>query len=287
MDDRVEGRRRGVYIALVILLVLIGGFFLLGLMAGIIGACGSAATRMKNHESFAGDVSLAVVSALIVVACGAGIVHLEHQLRRHHPVARAWSSPPDGGRSELGSPFGMPRRRGRRYSPVAVGFQVFVFTAVFIGMLVGTVVTHSEAVRSARVQHHGVARLATVLSVHDSYHSSRGGGYWTATVDAAFVPPDEGVSNTVVHYPGWMSSQPGSRYTVLLDPTDPGYAEFPGSPATKSWSWVLLLVFALVFGVIDGLLVRTHLRLWRHRRGVAPGQLPGTPAWPAPPPPGQ
>ena len=137
-----------------------------------------------------------------------------------------------------------------------------------VGLIVGTFVTHAEALRSGRVQHHGVARVATVLSVHNTWHSTRGGGYYTAQVSASFVPPDGDRTTTVVHYPGHVTASVGTRYSVLLDPTDPGYAEFPGSAATRSSSWIVMLLFAVFFGLFDVFWIRGLYRQCQHRRGA-------------------
>lgn len=265
MQGRAEGRGRTGYVVGVVLLIVVGLFFAFACLGGVIGAAGSAAARAKAHESFAGDVVLAVVSFVIVVACAAGAVHLEHQLRRHHPVAQAWSSsfPTVYSRTPWAG-----RRGGRRYSPAVMAIQLVLFTGLAIGMVVGTFVVHSEAVRSSRVQHHGVARVATVLSVHNIWHSTRGGGYYTADVSASFLPPLAGRTTTTVHSPGRVNAPAGVRYSVLLDPSDPGYAEFPGSPATKSASWIVLLVFACVFAAFDFFWGRSVYRHWQHRRSM-------------------
>lgn len=128
--------------------------------------------------------------------------------------------------------------------------------------------THSEADRSALVQHHGIPVVATVAAVKNTYHSSRSGGYYTADVRMSLSAAVAGRSETVVHYPGRVEAVTGSQLRILMDPRDPGYAEVPGTPATKSWSWVVLIVFAVLFGALDLLFATTWVRLRRHRRSI-------------------
>ena len=267
MLGKVEGRSRTGHVVGLVLLLVVGVFFALAGLGGVVGAAGSAAARAKAHESFGADLALAIVSFVIVLACAAGAVHLEHQLRRHHPTAQAWS----------GS-FTTPRARGpwvrgrggRRYSPAVMVVQTVIFTGLFVGLVIGVFVDHSDAVRSSRVQYHGLARVATVESEHNIFHSTRYGGYYTADVSASFQPPIDGQVTTVVHYPGRVSDPTGTRYSILVDPSDPGYAEIPGSPSTKGSSWILLLVFALLVGAFDIAWGRKSYQLWQHRRAMNP-----------------
>ncbi len=135
-------------------------------------------------------------------------------------------------------------------------------------MSVGAVVTHGEGIRSSRVQHQGIRRTATIIAAQNHYHSSRGGGYYTADITVTFSPPVQGQTITVVRFPGRFDAFPGQTQTILIDPKNAGYAEIPGSPSTQSWTWILLLVFAVLFGVLDALLIREFLKLRRHRRSV-------------------
>lgn len=250
--ERVEGRSRTGYVIGVVVLLAVAVLAALACLGGILEAAGSAAQRTKAGESLGGAIALAVISAVVVVLCIAGAVHLEHQLRRHRPVAQTWMGP--------------ARRSRRRYSPAVVVFEVLLFAGMTIGFAVGSVVTHANADRSNRVQHHGVLRAAEVVSVHNHWHSSRGGGYYTADVSASFQPPLDGRTATVVHYPGHVGASEGTVYRVLVDPSHPGYAEFPGAPATRSSTWIVMLVFAVLFALVDVFFGRLAYRLLRHRR---------------------
>ncbi len=277
---RLEGGRRKAHIAGLVIAVIIGVLAGLGCLGAIVSAAGSEANRVRAGETFGGEVIIAIVCAAIFLVCVAVAVHMEHQLRRHQPLAQSWSAQSWSARPwpapmvsvrVPGGWAGSPRARRlarRRYSPVATAIQFLVFTAFAVGMLVGTFVIHSEATRSDRVQHHGVLRAGTVTSVHNTYHSSRGGGYYTASVHVSFTPPFDGRDTTVVHYPGRFDAGDGSPYPVLLDPSNPGYAEIPGYPATRSWSWIVTLVFAVLIGVLDFFVGRSLYRMRRHRRAT-------------------
>lgn len=250
--ERVEGRSRTGHVIGVVALLALGLLAALACLGGIINAASSAAQRTKAGETLGGAIALAVISAVVLVLCIAGAVHLEHQLRRHRPVAQAWMGP--------------ARRSRRRYSPAVMVFEALLFAGMTIGFAVGTVVTHANANRSNRVQHHGALRAAEVVSVRNVWHSSRGGGYYTADVAADFQPPLDGRTATVVHYPGHVGASQGSVYRVLVDPSNPAYAEFPGAPATRSSAWIVMLVFTVLFAVVDVFLGRLAYRLLRHRR---------------------
>ena len=260
---RVEGRRRGWYILGLVLSIVAAIFFAVLMLGGMLGATGSASARAKSGETFGGDVGLAVVGAVIGAVSIALAVHFEHQLRRHQPLAQAWTAaaPPRA------RPLRIRPGRGR-YSPGSAIFAIVLFTGVAAGMVVGAIVTHGEAARSSRVQHHGIPRTATIIAAQNHYHSSRGGGYYTADITVTFSPPIERQTITVVRFPGRFNAYPGQTQAILIDPKNAGCAEIPGSPSTQSWTWILLVVFAVVFGVLDVLLIRAFLKLRRHQRSM-------------------
>lgn len=260
--------RRGWYVFGLVAAVLVGFLFALAALGGVLGAASTASERVRRGETFGGDIALAIVSTMVVVICVLVAAHLEHQLRRHHPVARSWNGLAEQEMPNPSLALRLGRGRAGRYSPVAMAINVILFTGGSVGFAVGAVVMHSDADRSARVQHHGIPRVASVQSFRNNYHSSRGGGYYTADIYVSFTPPVEGTTTTVVHYPGHVDPPVGADYRVLVDPTDPGYAELPGSPSTKSWTWILLVVFAVLFAGLDLLVGRAYYRLWQHRRSA-------------------
>ncbi len=259
----------------VVLAAAVGVFSALLSLGALVGAVGSASARASAGTTLGGDIAVTVICALIALGGFWFAVHLEHQLRRHQPVAQAWGTASSAGVAPTTFPAGRGRRRRRRYSPGVVVVEALVFLGIFVGLVAGAVSTRYDAERSAFVQQHGAVRLATIVSVEDIYHSTRGGGYYTADVRMSFSPPVAGRSTTVAHYPGEIDAPAGTRYRVLVDPRDAAYAEFPGSPAAKSWDWVVFVIFAVVLGAIEVSMVASLVQYWRHRwlmRGAAGGR---------------
>ena len=78
--------------------------------------------------------------------------------------------------------------------------------------------------------------------------------------------PFQGNSTTVVHYPAFSDLDPGQVVHVLVDPRQPGYAELPGSPDTKTSQWVGLIFGCLLFGALALWSAWELLKLLRRRR---------------------
>jgi hypothetical protein len=146
--------------------------------------------------------------------------------------------------------------RGRRLSGRAAGL-VAVLVVLFIGVvfLIFSFALRSQAARSGFVQAHGVRRQAVILSVDNIAHQSTtttgsGSGRhpvtsttYTAEVLVRLADPVGGQARTTVHVPRYETDGPGDTLTVLVDPSDPGYAELPGSPSTPA---VLPAIFLAV-----------------------------------------
>ncbi len=264
--ERIEGRRRAWYICGLVFSIVAAVVFGLASLAGIAGATGSASERARSGETFAGDVVLAIVAAIIGGLCIAFAVHMEHRLRRHQPAAKAWA----GSAPTSFWPVRVRTGGGRRYSPGVTIFSIVLFTGIFAGLVVGAVVTHGEADRSARVQHHGIPRLAVVVAAQNHYHSTKGGGYYTADIRVIFSPPVQGQSTTVVRFPGRSNARPGEFQQILIDPRNTGYAELPGSPSTEGSSWIVLVVLAVLTGLLTAIVIRASVQMWRHHRNMTP-----------------
>lgn len=261
--NRVDNRRRGLNAVGLVLSATVGLFALSACLSGILSAVGSANESARPGGAFADDIALVAISAVVATVCAVLAVHFEHRIRHARPVARSRS----GSGPVWATPHVWSYRIGRgSTSPGVMSFQLLIFTGLSIAFIVGAVRSHSAADRSALVQHHGIAREATLLTVKNSYHSSRSGGYYTADLDMSFEPALGGQTITVVHYPGQVHALPGSRFQILVDPADPGYAELPGAPATKSYMWIVLLAFAALLGLVDAIFVRAFIRLRRDRR---------------------
>jgi hypothetical protein len=150
---------------------------------------------------------------------------------------------------------------------------LLLFVGVTIGCIAGAISSHSQAVRSSFVQHHGTAATGTVDSVDNAQHCSKNGCDYTAAIVVALSPPVDGARTTVAHYPGFSDLTSGERVDVLVDPKQPGYAEFPGSAFKSSWEWVVLAVIAVVFAglaVLDAVALR---KLLAHRRAARGGEV--------------
>jgi hypothetical protein len=121
-------------------------------------------------------------------------------------------------------------------------------------------------VRSSYVQHHGIRANATVESVVNTQHCSRGGCNYTSAIFVTLSPPIDGAQTTVVHSPDFSNLFFGLQVPVLVDPQEPSYAELPGSMFEYRWSWILLLLLGVLFAwlaIVEGRVLR---RLLTHRR---------------------
>jgi hypothetical protein len=102
----------------------------------------------------------------------------------------------------------------------AVG--LFGLMAVVCLVLAGS--SYVQAERSSFVQAHGIQALGTVASVENS-----GGKLPSAAVAVNLLyPANLAQSSTTVHVPNEINLATGKTASVLVDPNDPGYAEFPG-----------------------------------------------------------
>jgi hypothetical protein len=76
-------------------------------------------------------------------------------------------------------------------------------------------------------QHHGTLDSGTISNVSNT--ESRGS--WSAAVQITLDRPVDGATSTTVTVGNAVSSPDGTPVTVLVDPQDPAYAEYPGRPA--------------------------------------------------------
>jgi hypothetical protein len=154
--------------------------------------------------------------------------------------------------------------RSARHTPHSNRFGVVVLSIVVGIFLIITIVGFVDWHRSQSVQHGGLRVNGIVSQVHAIRHSTRYGSYHTYNLDVALLPPQMGHTITTVHTPD--RSPPadiGGTVTVLLDRSDPGYAELPGQPANSITSAVVGLVFLLLIG---GVFLWAEIRHHRIRR---------------------
>lgn len=267
--------RRWLYIFGLVGAIVVGASSAWICFGAVLEAAGASSHQTSHTRSTGSDIVLAIVAATLLIVCFLVAAHIEHQLRRHHPVAQSWSN--DHSPTADASAFGrIVAAHGRSYHPLTGFLYLFVVGYATIGVTAGAVSAHAEANKSTSVQHGGISRTATVLTIKNNYHSSRPGGYrysnrhyggyYTADATTSFAPPVNGQTLTTVHYPGGLYNPIGSQLRVLIDPKNPGYAELPGSPNATGSSWVSSAVFALLFACLDLSLGWVLIRTWRHRR---------------------
>ena len=169
--------------------------------------------------------------------------------------------------------------RGRRLSGRAAGL-VAVLVVLFIGVvfLIFSFALRSQAARSSFVQAHGVRRQAVILSVDNIAHqSTTTNGYgssrhtvtsttYTAEVLVRLADPVGGQPRTTVHVSRYETGGPGDTLTVLVDPSEPSYAELPGSPSTPAVLPTIFLVVGAALAVAALAGSALIARSWRRAR---------------------
>lgn len=240
-------------------------------------------------SSRAGYIVSAVIDAALLFLCGEWALHAEHRIRRargqplalsfeagRRPGATVHVSPAAQSGSPAPAPAPAPARpkppasrraattprarRRKRYGPGTMTFYTLLFAGLFIACLVATFSTIADANRSNYVQQHGVHLSGTVTDVNEIKSCGRYSCSYTAEVTVQLAEPYHGTSTTVVHYPDFSNLVDGQVVHVLVDPKQPGYAELPGSPDTKSSQWIGLIFGCLLFGALA---VFSALELWK------------------------
>jgi hypothetical protein len=181
------------------------------------------------------------------------------------PQARSATAPRSGRRSWA---VRTGRRRRRRYGPLGTGLWAVAF---FVGGVVSTglaVTAHQDWKRSSYVQQHGIPAVGTVISVVNHQTCGRYSCSYTSDISTSLAPPVAGTSVTDVHYPYESNLAAGQRFSLLVDPRDPGYAEVPGSEFTSSIKWVLLALFAVFLFALSAQWARSLWRMTQHRRDI-------------------
>ena len=93
----------------------------------------------------------------------------------------------------------------------------------FGGLIYTATVVAATVSKSGYTQAHGLPRSGIVTSVTN--HHDRVG---SADVGVRLGEPVNGQAVTTAHLHSLTSLEPGAAVRVLVDPKDPGYAEFPG-----------------------------------------------------------
>jgi hypothetical protein len=134
------------------------------------------------------------------------------------------------------------RGGGKRVIPV-VCLVLFAFS---IAACVATRHTYREGEHSAYVQARGVRDTGTVLTI--STTTDDNGASDTQAVVRLHTPVG-GQDVTTANLSNVTNAGEGSTVTVLVDPQDPGYAEFPGKPDVSRTGWIGFAVAALLLDI--------------------------------------
>jgi hypothetical protein len=131
--------------------------------------------------------------------------------------------------------------RHSQVTAIAVGgIAALVSCATFVAALSD----HATGTRSHRTQSEGVAVRATVLDVNQVKHTARFKDVWyTSLVDVELANGDK----AVVHDPlnANDATAVGQVVSILTDPVDRAYAEFPGLPQQDRYTWLIALFVCL------------------------------------------
>lgn len=215
--------------------------------------------RAVQNTSRGGLIAAAVIFAGLVALATRWVIWTEHRLRGHQPAARSFRS-------------AAPRRR-RRYSPVTSAVLLLFIGGATVGCIFGAVKVHQQGERSSYTQGHGVQTGAIVDSVDNTQYCGRYGCNYTSKILVSLASPVDGVTNTTVHYDDYSNLSDGQQVSVRVDPNQPDYAELPGDPFTRSYSWTVFVGLALLFGWLTVLDLIAITRQLAHRRDHRAGRL--------------
>jgi hypothetical protein len=155
---------------------------------------------------------------------------------------------------------GRKRKAGQKPNPRPLFFLclalMLLSLASFAVILVTIVVPYDK---SAYTQAHGQPRSGIVTSVANHEGKSH-----TADVDVQLTQSVGGRATTTAHVPALVSLSPGATVQVLVDPQDPGYAEFPRqSYIFKSSAQVAVIVGLVCIAAFTSITVWSA---WQWRR---------------------
>ena len=121
------------------------------------------------------------------------------------------------------------RKVARRQNPKAVFFiSLALALGSFGGLIFVATVVSAAASKSGYTQAHGLPRNGIVTNV-----ANHVGKDPSADVGVRLGEPVNGQATTTAHVPTTTSLKPRAAVRVLVDPKDPGYAEFPGQRYTQ------------------------------------------------------
>ncbi|MBR7839062.1 hypothetical protein KDL01_37700 [Actinospica durhamensis] len=116
------------------------------------------------------------------------------------------------------------RKQAKRQNPKMIAFMCLALALGCFGALIFTAtVVAGEANKSGYTQAHGLPRSGIVTSV-----TNHNGKDPSSDVGVRLEEPVNGHSVTTAHLSDLTSLKTGVTVQILVDPQDPGYAEFPG-----------------------------------------------------------
>lgn len=239
--------KRWLYLVATVLLWLVALLLLVAAGEGV------HALLSGHHVNGGVGSEIFAIVILVLLAAMAGRVGLgaEHRFRGTHEARRAARS----------------RRRidhHRQLHPLSGIFVAVLAVALVAGGPIWAAFGYRAYERSQHTQH-GIDATAVVLQVQNAEHCHRGGCYWTAALPARLAPAVRGRSTTTIHFGNKLSdSVVGAPLPVRLNPSDLGYAEFPGRPLDTVANWIVPL--ALWAGLWLVILGSTALSERRKRR---------------------
>jgi hypothetical protein len=232
------------------LLGLSGAGSLVSAGALLLFLTGELTPQRQPGAAAAAQVVGTAISLLLLWLCARATAELEHRLRSHRPEAQALEGTHAARQARL-------RRHHHRFSPASMTAFCGFTTCVTVALVVFGIQAQALDSRSAFVQGHGIRATGTVLAVHNhQYCQAVGGGAGkTACIPRADVQvrlsaPVHGVRTTVAYYPYLSFLRRGQPVTVLVDPHQPGYAEFPGHRYRGAGGWIIFAVAAMVVGLL-------------------------------------
>ena len=165
-----------------------------------------------------------------------------------------------------------PRRRRRG------GLKRLLITAVIMYAMcayfaVAAVVAQAAAAHSRSVQAHGLHANATVISAGSTVTPYLAG---TTLLTVRLQQPVDGATTSVVHVAQEVSSHSGETIAVLVDPSQPGYSELPGSPGVTTIGWLEPLALVVSTLIVAVVCTVQYVRFFRLRRAApAPAATSG------------
>jgi hypothetical protein len=154
------------------------------------------------------------------------------------------------------------RENARCQNPKVVFFISLVLALGSFGglMLMATVVAAAVS-KSGYTQAHGLLRSGIVTSV-----TNHAGKDPSADIGVRLEEPVNGQAATIAHVHPLTSLKPGAAVRVLVDPKDPGYAEFPGQRYTPKSSAQVGAATSLACFAFFAFVAARWGRMWYRQR---------------------